>query len=123
MVIDISKSRGAIESLYAHSCDIYGYRGARDGESGITEEREIKLYEKQPCRASFELSYPLSQGENTAEASQRVKLFLAPEVEVPCGSRVEVFVNGERLSFGFSGEQALYDRHKEIRLKPLRKEK
>ena len=42
---------------------------------------------------------------------------------MPCGSRVEVFVNGERLSFGFSGEQALYDTHKEIRLKPLRKEK
>lgn len=123
MVTDISKSRGAIESLYTHTCDIYGFVGEKDNASGITEEKEILLHENQPCRLSFELSYPLEQSGEAASSSQRTKLFLPPEVNVPCGCKIFVTVNGEKLSFGYSGEQALYDTHKEIRLKPLEKHK
>jgi len=123
MVIKTAGSRGAIESLYTHLCDIYGYVGEKDNLSGLTEEKENLLYEKQPCRLSFELSYPLEQENDAALSSQRTKLFLPPEVSVPCGCKILVTVNGEVLSFGYSGEQALYDTHKEIRLKPLEKHK
>ncbi|MCM1055214.1 MAG: hypothetical protein NC394_06800 [Bacteroides sp.] len=120
--LDRRLPRAAIESAYGHLCTVYGYSG-EVSEVGITEEREVKLAENVPCRLSFELSYPLEQTENTAESSQRVKLFLPPELSVPCGSRIAVTVNGEELSFGYSGEQALYPTHKEIRLKPLEKHK
>lgn len=112
------QARTAIESLYTHRCDIYGYKGERDNKSGVTEQKETKLYENQPCRLSFELSYPLEQTAEAAESSQRTKLFL-PELNVPCGCKVIVTVNEENLYFAYSGEQALYGTHKEIRLKPL----
>ena len=117
------QARTAIESLYTHRCDIYGYKGEKDSTSGITEQKEVKLYENQPCRLSFELSYPLEQTEETAESSQRTKLFLPPEVNAPCGCKITVTVNEEKLYFAYSGEQALYDTHKEIRLRPLEKHK
>lgn len=119
----LPENRTAIESLYTHLCDIYGFIGKKDPISGITEEKEILLYGEQPCRLSFELSYPLEQSETAASSSQRTKLFLPPEVNAPCGCKIVVTVNGEKLSFGYSGEQALYDTHKEIRLKPLERHK
>lgn len=116
-------ARAAIESTYAHLCTVYGYKGVKDSESGITEETETVLAENVPCKISFELSYPLEQTEEAALSSQRVKLFIPPEITVPCGSKISVAVNGEVFSFGYSGEQALYLTHKEIRLKPLEKHK
>lgn len=117
------RARAAIESAYNHLCTIYGYKQVRDPDSGITEEKETALAEDIPCKLSFELSYPLEQTEETASSSQRVKLFLPPEVSIPCGSRVAVRINNEVLSYGYSGEQALYPTHKEVRLKPLEKHK
>lgn len=122
MVTDTAKSRTAIESLYTHLCDIYGYEDVKE-ENGITSKKEVRLYENQPCRISFELSYPLEQGEETAVSSQRAKLFLPPEINVPCGCKITVSVNGEKLRFGYSGERAVYNTHQEIRLKPLEKHK
>lgn len=117
------RARAAIESTYTHLCTVYGYKGEKEGESGITEEKKTALWENIPCRLSFELSYPLEQNEETALSSQRAKLFLPPEIDVPCGCGISVTVNGEILKFGFSGEQALYPTHKEIRLSPLEKRK
>ncbi len=116
-------ARNAIESLYTHSCDIYGYLSEKDEENGITEKKEALLYKNLPCRLSFELSYPLEQTDKTANSSQRVKLFISPEINIPCGCKIFVTVNGETISLGYSGEQALYPTHKEIRLKPLEKHK
>lgn len=116
-------ARNALERLYTHSCDIYGYSSEKDEESGITKKKETLLYKDLPCRISFELSYPLEQTETTANSSQRVKLFVSPDINIPCGSKVSAAVNGEVISFGFSGEQAIYITHKEIRLKPLEKHK
>ena len=115
--------RNAIEGFYTHLCDVYGYSSEIDEESGITEKKEIQLYKDLPCRLSFELSYPLEQTDKTAVSSQRLKLFVSPNVRIPCGSRVTVSVNGETVFLGFSGEEAIYVTHKEIRLKPLEKDK
>lgn len=116
-------ARKAIERLYTHFCDIYGYSSEKNEENGITGKKETLLYKDLPCRLSFELSYPLEQTGKTAVSSQRLKLFFSPEVEIPCGSKVTVNVNGETVSLGYSGEQAVYATHKEIRLKPLEKHK
>ena len=113
------KARPAIERLYTHRCDIYGFQSEKDDASGLTEQKEVCLCENQPCRLSFELSYPLEQTGKAAESSQRTKLFLPPEVNAPCGCKITVTVNEEKLNFAYSGEQALYDTHKEIRLSPL----
>ena len=116
-------TRNAIERLYTHLCDVYGYASEKDDESGITTKNETMLYKDLPCRISFELSYPLEQTDKTAFSSQRVKLFVSPKVNIPCGSKVTARINGETIFFGYSGEQAVYSTHKEIRLKPLKKDK
>ena len=115
--------RNLIECFYTHLCDVYGYFSEKDDESGITAKKETLLYKDLPCRLSFELSYPLEQTDKTAVSSQRVKLFVSPDIDIPCGSKVTVTVNERRINFGYSGEQAIYSTHKEIRLKPLNKDK
>lgn len=121
-VVDLAarKRRQAVESLYTGVCTVIEYQNIRDKETGITSQREVIAAENQPCRLSYELNYPVEQGEHTGEVSQRVKLFIAPEVPVKNGSKVIVTQNGNTVEYAFSGESAAYDTHREIRLSPCK---
>lgn len=121
-VVDLSPAqrRKAVESLYTGVCTVIEYRNVRDGKTGITTQQEVTVAENQPCRLSYELNYPVEQGEHTGEVSQRVKLFIAPEVTVKNGSKVIVTQNGNTVQYAFSGEGAAYDSHREIRLSPFK---
>lgn len=119
-ILSLSARRRAVESLYTGVCTVVEYRNVRDEATGITSQQEVKVLENQPCRLSYELNYPVDQGENTGQISQRVKLFIAPEVNVKNGSKVIVTQNGNRVEYAFSGEGAAYDSHREIRLSPFK---
>ena len=45
-----------------------------------------------------------------------VVLFIAPEVEIPSGSKITVTQNGKTTDYCRSGESAVYTSHKEIAL-------
>lgn len=118
----LPKARKALETLYTSRCDVVIYGEEKEGS--ITRHREKTLYRDIPCKLSFELSYPLEQTERTAMSDQRVKLFTAPEITIPQGSKVIVATaEGETLSFAYSGEWGCYPTHKEVRLRPLEREK
>lgn len=51
-----------------------------------------------------------------ATTSQAVKLFIAPEIAVPEGSRIDVTQNGITTSYRQSGTPAVYSSHQEITL-------
>lgn len=53
-------------------------------------------------------------GYNTV--SQSVVLFIAPEVEIPSGSKITVTQNGKTTDYCRSGESAVYTSHQEIAL-------
>lgn len=118
----LPKARKALEALYTSRCNVVVYGEEKEGS--ITKHREKTVYEDIPCKLSFELSYPLEQTEQTAVSSQRVKLFTAPEITVPQGSKVTVATaEGEILHFAYSGECSCYSTHKEVRLRPMEREK
>lgn len=118
--LSLSARRKAVESLYSGLCTVIEYQNVKDGETGITYQREKSVLENQPCRLSYELNYPVAQGEQVGEVSQRVKLFVAPEVHIKNGSKVIVAQNGNKTEYAFSGESAVYDSHREIRLSPFK---
>lgn len=115
---NVKRVRKAIESTYDGICSIFEYKSAR-GEDGIIRQTEEAVFSDIPCRVSYELGYPVRQTDTAAVASRRVKLFIAPEVNVKNGSKVVVERLGEREEYGFAGEAAVYPTHREIRLTPL----
>ena len=110
------------EGLYRDTCTVYEYRDVVDEKSRLTHKEEVVLLEDVPCRLSFELLYGLEQGDTGAQVTQRVKLFVAPEVKIPAGCKVTVTLSGgEVLEYGLSGAPAIYPTHQEIRMEPFKK--
>lgn len=86
--------------------------------SGATAFRPRAILSDAPCK----LSYFLSKEDNAAAAvvgeaapvHRRIRLFLAPDVEIPAGSRVDVTRAGKTIAYKASGESAVYFSHQEI---------
>lgn len=112
------KARAAVESLYDGVCSIVEYQTVRESD-GICRQREVTVFRDVPCKLSFELNYPVQQTETIAAASQRAKLFVAPEINVKNGSKIIVEQYGKKAEYGFSGETAVYPTHREIRVSPF----
>lgn len=115
----------ALEWLWRDSCSVYVRAEYTDPDTNVTGFREVPLLEDLPCKLSFETSRHRANecadvDENHAAAlSQVVKLFLAPDVEIPAGCKIVVrrFRQPDRaLAFARSGVAALFDRHQEIPL-------
>ena len=68
---------------------------------------------------SFTTSPAAGDGD-TAELTQSVKLFCAPEVTILEGSRVTVTQNGVTGEYARSGMAAMYDTHAEYVLEAFR---
>ncbi len=109
-------ARKAVESTYYGVCDIIEYGSAKDKKSGITRQEEITVLQNQPCKLSFEKIAASVQTDTGAAVSQGVKLFIAPEIEVKCGSKIVVTQNGVTNAYSASGQSAVYSSHQEIML-------
>lgn len=108
-------ARGEIEKLYEDRCDIVVSDPEKDPETGITRTAERTLYTALPCRLSF-LSSPAAEAGMAPLQSQSVKLFLAPEAEIPPGCRIDVTRMGKTTRYKGSGPPAMYPTHQEITL-------
>lgn len=106
--------RRAMEATYDGSCRIYGMRAVKDPETKVTRQEETLVKEGIPCHLSFSSTAPASGSDTVTAAMQTIKLFLAPELVVPPGSRVEVAQQGRTESYGQSGKAAVYSSHQEI---------
>ena len=114
--------REALESLYDCFATVTVNLPYRDGT--VTRFREEETVTRAPCRLSFSgASGQTLSGLETAgeaqpwtQAEQSVKLFLAPEWEIPAGSRITVEGRGIQRVYGRSGQPAVYDSHQEIAL-------
>lgn len=107
-----------IESLYDCVCDIYLKRHFLDDEGLLTKEEKYLALEGIKCRISYRNGtrklLTAKQTEAEAEVSQSVKLFLSNEFDIPPGSTVKVFKDGEEFDFRHSGRAAKYSSHQEI---------
>ena len=108
--------RKAIEATYDGTCRIYGMKPIRDPVTKVTRQEEVLKQEEIPCHLSYS-STALAAGSDTVTAvAQTIKLFLAPELVVPPGSRIEVTQQGRTESYAQSGKAAVYSSHQEILL-------
>ncbi|MDR1692273.1 MAG: hypothetical protein LBR72_02855 [Oscillospiraceae bacterium] len=109
--------RKAIEGLYDGVCTVYVREASpgHDPVSGETVFVENAVISDAPCRLSYSRITETSPGV-AARVTQTVKLFIAPEAEVPPGSKITVTQNGVTGHYAQSGEAAVYASHREIPL-------
>lgn len=112
--------RKIIESLYQDLCDVIEKQSIKNPITHITEQKDITVIQKQPCRLSFQNINSVSEG-NVAIQTQIVKLFIAPELDIKAGSKIVVTHKGRTLSYKRSGTPAIYSNHQEIVLEQLDK--
>lgn len=116
------KHREVIESTYDGICNIYEKRPYKDPATKVTSQKMVKVVEDQLCRLSFSSISATDDTETVSAFRQVIKLFLAPEIVVQPGSKIEVTQAGRTEFYSGSGQPAVYDSHQEIVLE-LWKEK
>ena len=108
--------RKAIEATYDGTCRIYGMKPIRDPVTKVTRQEETLVQDGIACHLSYS-STALAAGSDTVTGvAQTIKLFLAPELVVPPGCRIEVTQQGRTESYAQSGKAAVYSSHQEILL-------
>ena len=80
---------------------------------------EVQTVTDAPCRLSFTTSPAAGDGD-TATLTQTTKLFCAPEIMIPEGSRITVTQNGVTEEYARCGMVAMYDTHAEYVLEAFR---
>lgn len=111
----VNRLRKSLEKLWKDKCTIIIQKDVTDPETFITSFEESSVLKEQRCRLSYKTLATASDG-LAAAVTQSVRLFLAPEVEVPPSSKIVVTHEGRMLEFGQSGEPAVYSSHQEIPL-------
>lgn len=108
--------RQAIERLYKGLCSVRVKVSSVNKETGETVFTEKVVLTEQPCRLSFSSRNSSSKDDGYNTVSQSVVLFIAPEIEIPSGSKITVTQNGKTTDYCRSGESAVYSSHQEIAL-------
>lgn len=100
---------------YEHRCTIT-IKEKYTKENHVTATRDKVLLENEPCRISFSSINTTEENSNAARIVQTVKLFIAPEHNIPNGSKITINHDGIESLFSKSGKSALYPTHQEIML-------
>lgn len=108
--------RKAVEATYDGTCRIYGMQSVKDPVTKVTQQEEALIYDSISCHLSYSSTAPVTGSGTVAAVAQAIKLFLAPELTVPPGCRIEVIQHGRTENYAQSGKAAVYSSHQEIML-------
>lgn len=109
------KVRKAIEKTYVHFCNVI-VKEEYTKKNHSTGLQEKIIIENQPCRISFLTIKDTEENLKAANVLQTIKLFIAPEINIPPGSKIIVNHDGIESSYSKSGDPATYPTHQEITL-------
>ena len=113
---DVMKiARTEIESMYDSKCDIIERQSIIENNI-TTNNNEVTVHEGKPCRISFEDIYSNTETDTEAKKVQKIKLFIAPEINIKPGSKIIVTGRNRTTIYKNSGEPAVYNTHQEIML-------
>lgn len=111
--------RAAIESLYRDTCTVIVREKVTKANQSTGFQEKVQL-ENQPCKISFSRAIsaqPIAATDGVAAAiTQDIKLFMAPEITIPPGSKIIVTHFGKETAYQGSGVPAVFANHQEIRL-------
>lgn len=113
-------ARKAIEATYFGTLTVTELQKVKDERSKLTKDVEVVVLEKQPCRLSFEKLQTVAQSESAAMITQRVTLFVSPDVSIKAGSKLTVIQDNVTTDYTRSGVPAVYPTHQEITLELFR---
>ena len=105
-------ARQAIESQYDSKCDVIEKRPKE--VKNITKNIEEIVLKDKCCRVSFETVSANTETDTEAKKVQKIKLFIAPELDIKPGSKIIVTRKERTTEYKNSGEPAIYDTHQEI---------
>ena len=119
-------ARLACEALFDCECRVIILKKYKAAD-GSTKFEDDVLYERLPCRLSYEyvsptkkssrferLSFARKNDTLAAEISATVKLFVLPDADIPPGSKIVVCKAGKEFRYVSSGIAAIYPGHREI---------
>lgn len=106
--------RSAIESLYKGLCTIRQYDSVVDPVTKRTYMAEVVSHTNLPCRLSYSSDSSAKQSDTVTNVAQVIKLFIAPEITIDAGSKIQVTQNGVTKSYVASGEPLIYTNHQEV---------
>ncbi|MBR3697600.1 MAG: hypothetical protein IKM97_05015 [Clostridia bacterium] len=110
----MSAVRKAIESQYDSKCDIFEKKKIKDVKTKITTFKEVKVYQNQNCRVSFEDIYVANNSDTESVVQVKIKLFISPDITINPGSKIIVTKKGKKNTYINSGIPAVHDTHQEI---------
>lgn len=105
----------AIEKMYIGNCDVIERQKVKDPVTKRSNPKDVPIILGAPCRLSFSSSPSTTDGITSAR-SQTIKLFIAPELDIRPGCRIDITQNGRCESYQRSGDPAVYETHQEITL-------
>ncbi len=108
-------ARKQVEKMYIGRCDVIAYEKIKK-TNGASVVAEVIKYEDIPCRLIFLNTSPTTDTSTVGVVKQIIQLHLAPEIDIPAGSKIVVTQNGVREEYKSSGKPATMLTHQEIRL-------
>ena len=116
----VSRRRKAVESLYKGLCTVMVWREVEDPITHVTTFKEVPLFTDQKCKLSYEKQTSTTPTGGPAVIAQTTKLFIAPELDIPAGSKIIVTQHGKTNEYGRSGEPGIFMDHQEIVLETFK---
>ena len=112
---NLSIAKQYIEKLYSDACTVIEYQEVENPVTHITEFQEVVVYDKVPCKLSFNR---FSQsGEGVASSlSFLATIFLSPDLVIKEGSKFVVVKNGKTYELSNSGIPRMGINHQEIQV-------
>lgn len=112
----VSARRKAVESLYKGLCTVKVWQEVEDPVTHATTHKEVTMLSDQKCKLSYEKQISATPTGGPAVIAQTTKLFIAPELDIPAGSKIIVTQHGKTTEYARSGEAAVYMDQQEIQL-------
>lgn len=112
----MNSRRKAIQRLYRGTCTVKVMEDVTNPISKITKQKEVTKFENEPCKLSYIKQTTTSSDGGPAIISQTIKLSLAPELEVPPGSKIIVTQDGVTEVFTRSSKPEVHMDHQHINL-------
>ncbi len=105
-----------LETLYEDTAAVYCRGKVVDPVTGITSTEDVELYSALKCRLSYKSQLAAGDARSADTVTQQIKLFYAPEVELPAGCLIVITRQGVETAYRNSGQEAIYPTHRETNL-------
>lgn len=112
----IKNVENVLKRLFDDVCDVIELREVVD-DAGITNFDEVVVLRNIPCRICYNNLKSAVKGKASDYVTQDVTLLLGRDVFIKNGSIIRVLRNGsEEVLYQKTGEAAVFDSHREIRM-------